>query len=216
MRIVCFGDSITRAADFPENDRWPLRLRDRLVERGLAAKIYNRGVSGHTSAQGLDRFGEDVLPLLPATVLVQFGFNDANVRDWSLEPRVSVAEYLRNLDLIHRLITRAGGQCIFIVNHQPEDVTGVQGNGRRYEDNFAPYNQALRDLLARIGANAIDLPRLCELTGVRPRQLLGADGLHLSPTGNHIYADLIFDALYPLLTMGASLPQASQLRAGAG
>jgi acyl-CoA thioesterase I len=212
MRLVCFGDSITRACDFPESDRWPLRLRDLLASRGLPAKVYNRGVGGHTSAQGLDRFGEDVLPLLPAWVLIQFGFNDCNVRDWALEPRVGIAEYQRNLRHIHRLVLKGGGRPVFIINHEPNGVTGVQGNGRSYEENHAPYTAALREVVSELAAEAIDLPRMAREQGYQPRHLLGVDGLHLSPQGNRIYAELVLAGLQPqLVSTGLleALPTAS-------
>jgi lysophospholipase L1-like esterase len=199
MRLVCFGDSITRACDFPESDRWPLRLRDHLLSLGLPVKVYNRGVGGHTSAQGVDRFGEDVLPLLPAWVLVQFGFNDCNVRDWALEPRVGLAEYQRNLRHIHRLVLRGEGRPVFIVNHEPWQVTGAQGNGLPYEQNHAPYAAALRALIQELGADVIDLPALTREAGLEAAALLGPDGLHLSALGNRHYADLVLAGLLPLL-----------------
>lgn len=216
MRLVCFGDSITRAAEFPETDRWPLHLRDRLQHMGLQPRVYNRGVGGHTSAQGFDRFGEDVLPLLPGWVLVQFGFNDANVRDWSPEPRVSLNEYRRNMALLHRLITDGGGQCVFIINHLPHGVTGVQGNQRSFEENFAPYNDVLRLLAAEIEAWTIDIPAQLRKSGRGPSQLLGADGLHLSPQGNRLYGDLVFESLWSMLPEGQAQELAAARRMQAG
>ncbi len=199
MRLVCFGDSITRACDFPEPDRWPLRLRDHLHSLGLPAKVYNRGVGGHTSAQGLDRFAEDVLPLLPAWVLIQFGFNDCNVRDWALEPRVGLVEYQRNLRHIHQLVLRGQGRAIFVVDHEPRQVSGAQGNGLSFEQNHAPYANVLRSVIAELGADAIDLPALARGASLAATELLGPDGLHLSARGNHHYANLVLAGLLPLL-----------------
>lgn len=210
MRLVCFGDSITRACDYPEPDRWPLRLRDQLLARGLPVKVYNRGVAGHTSSQGVDRFAEDILPLLPAWVLIQFGFNDCNVQDWALEPRVGLPEYQRNLRHLHRLVQRGEGRPVFIVDHEPLRVTGVQGNGLPYEHNHAPYVAALRAVVEDLVADAIDLPMLAREAGLTPPDLLGQDGLHLSALGNRRYADLVLTGLMPLL-LGERLPLAQRV-----
>ena len=82
MNIICFGDSITEAAEVAPTARWPTVLQSKLDEwKPGRFKVHNLGIGGHTSAQGFDRLDEDLLPVLPGLVVVQFGFNDANVRD---------------------------------------------------------------------------------------------------------------------------------------
>ena len=94
MNIICFGDSITEAAEVAPTDRWPTVLQSQLDEwKPDRFKVHNLGMGGHTSAQGFDRLDEDLLPVLPGLVLIQFGFNDANVRDWAVVPRVRRRSY---------------------------------------------------------------------------------------------------------------------------
>lgn len=202
MNIVCFGDSITQAAEFPVTDRWPSILQCRLNEwRPGEYRVYNRGIGGNTSAQGFDRLERDVLPYLPALLLVQFGFNDANVRDWAQKPRVGLGEYRANLREFHRITVCNGGICVFIVNHRIARVSGIQGNGSDYAVNFEPYNSAVRELACELGAPVIDLPARMERGSVAVEEFVAADGLHLSRGGNHRYAEMIFTALEGILVL---------------
>ncbi len=87
LNIICFGDSITEGGDFEKPKRWTSLLQARLDENyPKGYRVINRGIGGNTSAQGFDRFCDDVLPYLPGLLLVEFGFNDANVKDWSMNP----------------------------------------------------------------------------------------------------------------------------------
>ena len=200
MNIVCFGDSITHAAGFAEGDRWPTILQYKLNEwKSGKFKVYNRGKGGDTTVQGLDRFDTDVLPLLPSVVLIQFGFNDSNVRDWATFPRVSLDEYSRNLIEFHRMIIAKKGRPVFIVNHRIARVAFVQGNRKSYNTNFKPYNPALKEVAKKMKALIIDLPAIMTKRKIDLKKFVIEDGLHLSEKGNHIYADMVFEALKKIL-----------------
>lgn len=202
MTIICFGDSITSAKNFAEGDRWPTVLQFRLNQwEPETYKVYNRGIGGNTTAQGLERMDEDVLPFLPGIVLVQFGFNDSNIRPWCRVPRVGVAEYRKNMREIHRIVTAHQSRCIFIINHLT-DRTGdahVMPNGQIYNTNFAPYNIAVKQVAADLNAPTIDLPQIMQTQNISIDSLVSEDRLHLSVQGNHRYAAMVFDRLKSLL-----------------
>jgi len=118
INIICFGDSITEGAEFPNNARWTSLLQKKLDEAKPGVfEVHNRGIGGNTSAQGFDRFWTDVLPLLPGILLVQFGFNDANVKDFSIVQRVGLAEFEKNLREFHRIAVTNNSVLVFILNH---------------------------------------------------------------------------------------------------
>ncbi len=198
--IICFGDSITEAAEFAPERRWPALLQAKLDAwvRGRFT-VYNRGVGGDTTARAFDRLESDVLPWLPGVLLVQFGFNDANVRDWATVPRVSLDEFRKNLREFHRLAVIASGRCFFIVNHTIAQVAGRQGNSRSYNDNLEPYNMAIREVARACAAPTIDLPAMLAQQQLALDRVLAEDGMHLSVSGNRIYADLVFAALRQML-----------------
>ncbi len=68
-------------------------------------------------------------------------------------------------------------------------------NGETYHTNFAPYDQAIRQVVADLKAPAIDLPRLMQEQHVSIDSLVSEDGLHLRIEGNHRYANMVFMAL---------------------
>ena len=196
INIVCFGDSITEGAEFSVNDRWTTLLKMKLdVARPGVFEIHNKGIGGNTSAQGFDRFYTDVLPLLPGIVLIQFGFNDANVKDFTIEPRVSLAEFEKNLKEFHRIIATNKGIPIFLLNHTIGEVDGEQGNGKKYNDNFLPYNKMIRTIADQSGARIIDIPLQMTERGIKTADFVSDDELHLSLQANHDYADIIYAGL---------------------
>jgi lysophospholipase L1-like esterase len=201
MNIICFGDSITQGSGFARSDRWPESLQAKLdVREPGCFRVYSRGVGGDTSARAFDRLETDVLPLLPGLLLVQFGFNDANVRDWSTVTRVSVEEFKKNLREFCHLARTHGGDCVFIVNHSIGCVPGKQGNGRSYNENLEPYEPAIRATATACAARLIDLPAVMVQRRVQLDTFLGDDRLHLSAAGSHLYADMVFTALTQMLS----------------
>lgn len=200
MNIICFGDSITEGAEFAQADRWPTVLQSRLdTWKAGEFAVHNRGIGGDTTARGFDRLETDVLPLLPALLLVQFGFNDANVRDWAMVPRIGVREFKKNLREFHRIAHMHRGQCVFIVNHTIAEVGGEQGNGKNYNENLKAYNPAIRSVAKQLSAPAIDLPVLMKQRRIDLDAFLADDHLHLSVVGNHVYAEMVFDTLATIL-----------------
>lgn len=192
-RIVCFGDSITASTDSPEGGRWTSRLQRLLDgEGGGEWQVYNRGIGGNTTWQGLDRFDADLQPLLPAFVLIEYGFNDASIPSGRRIPRCALPAFRENLTEMVRLIRAARGVPLLIVNHPIADNKTPQGNNRTYLQNFAPYQKAIRQVAKATKTPAIDLERKMIRAGVDLPAILAEDGLHLSPAGNKVYADFVF------------------------
>ena len=196
LNIICFGDSITEGGEFEKPKRWISILQARLDENYPEGyRVINKGIGGNTSAQGFDRFCNDVLPYLPGLLLVEFGFNDANVKDWTIEPRVSLGEFVRNLREFHRIATANNTSCVFILNHSIAEVDGRQGNGLTYNRNLLPYDQAVITLAEELKAEVIDLPGIIAAKETPLDEYLSDDNLHLSEAGNKHYAQMVFDVI---------------------
>ncbi len=193
--IICFGDSITQASGVPDAARWPVVLQNLLDNwRPGEFAVYSRGVGGHTCVQGFDRMHGDILPLLPGIVLLEFGYNDAVIYEFTREPRVSLAEFHGKMTEIMRVIATRGGQSVLIVNHTERSVL-QQGDGRSYSEGYAPYDAAIRELSAKLNVPAIDLPAMMRDRGVNLDDFVTPDGIHLSVAGNRTYAEMVFDGL---------------------
>lgn len=197
--LICFGDSITAGANVPDGFRWPVILQGLLEAwRPGEFRVYNRGVGSNTALQGFDRLATDVLPMLPGLVLIQFGYNDATVYPHAQVPRVGREEFMAKLREMHRITCAQGGQAAFIINH-PERSPSPQGNGRTYQENYRPYEEAIRQVAQELGAPAIDLPRMMQERGTDLEAFLAEDGIHLTEAGNREYAEMVLTALARML-----------------
>lgn len=202
-KIICFGDSITNGHDGIYG-RLNVCLEDRLNDwRPNEYTCINMGHNGNTTALALDRFETDVLNELPGIVLIEFGINDCNCREWAPVSRISVDEYKRNLRVFHKLITEKGSKCIFLTNHLIEPLEGsrflIQGNGQTYTENLLPYNECVRELASELDADVIDVGAYITDNNINPQDLLRDDGVHLSENGYRIYSDFIAERLKEIL-----------------
>lgn len=196
QNIICFGDSITHCVGFPEASRWTARLAF-LLEEHFPGKfdVYNKGIGGNTTALALDRIQTDVVPLMPAIVLIEFGINDAYVYPWCLAPRASLKDFQTNLQEIVRQVSQAG-KPILILNHPVTDsILHYQGNKKPLKHNLRRHNEAIRKIAQAKRVPLIDLPLLMRKRKVELKSFHAEDGVHLSPEGNRIYAEMIFDEL---------------------
>ena len=121
--IVFMGDLITAGQYVDPSLRWTSLVDDDIVRKYLPTPInfhiLNRGVSGETTRQGLERFPNDLQQHRPDIVTIQFGLNDCNcwVSDGGL-PRVSEAAYRANLiEMIERARRFGARRVIMSTNH---------------------------------------------------------------------------------------------------
>ncbi|TCM17871.1 acyl-CoA thioesterase-1 [Novosphingobium sp. PhB165] len=77
-RILAFGDSLLAGYGLEDGESYPARLENALRARGINARITNAGVSGDTTAAGLERldFTLKSQSEKPELVIVSLGGND--------------------------------------------------------------------------------------------------------------------------------------------
>ena len=178
-RVVFLGDSLTAGLGLGEEEAYPALVGGLLAQRGIVVRIVNAGVSGDTSAGGLARV-DWVLSLQPEILVVALGANDG-LRG---QPVDSIAANLR--EIVRR--ARAAGSRVLLV-------------GMKMPPNYGPeYTRDFEAIYARL-AREFDLPFLpFLLEGVATiPQLNQPDGLHPTAEGQRKIADLVVQALLPLL-----------------
>lgn len=76
--IVAFGDSLLAGYRLDEGESYPDKLESALRARGINARVANAGVSGDTTAAGLERlkFTLDSQKAKPELVIISLGGND--------------------------------------------------------------------------------------------------------------------------------------------
>lgn len=74
--IVMLGDSLTAGYELGENEALPAVVERMLAARGVKAKIVNAGVSGDTTADGLNRYDWSVKGTDADLLVIALGAND--------------------------------------------------------------------------------------------------------------------------------------------
>ncbi|MBN1295390.1 hypothetical protein JXA80_01330, partial [bacterium] len=108
QRILCLGDSVTFGWQVEESDTYPNQLQQRLdTEAPGMYTVFNAGVPGHTSFQGVQRL-PDLLRLVdPAVVIVSYSINDrfsSNMTDAHRYYRFERMKRLLRLSRVVRLL----------------------------------------------------------------------------------------------------------------
>ena len=166
IRIVAFGDSLTAGYGLPPGEAFPAQLEKALQEKGLAIEVINAGVSGDTTAAGLQRF-DWAFPDDADAAIVALGANDA-LR--GIDP----AETRRNLD---EILTRLDARGV------PVLVAGMRAPRNWGDDYVMRFDAIFPELAER--HDALLYPFFIEQVALRPDLNLD-DGMH--PNGDGVAA----------------------------
>ncbi|MXP14633.1 arylesterase [Altererythrobacter confluentis] len=98
-QILAFGDSLFAGYNVDKGESYPARLEAALRARGINARVANAGVSGDTSAAGLQRlaFTLDAQKVQPELVILELGGNDLLRNLPPSETRANLAAMLDEL-----------------------------------------------------------------------------------------------------------------------
>jgi acyl-CoA thioesterase-1 len=177
--LAAFGDSLTAGFGAEPGHSYPDYLQKEIDAKGYPWRVVNFGVSGATSTDGLTRIAE-VLDAKPAIVVLELGANDG-LRG------IPVDRMRENLDETIAGLQKSGATVVLAGMTLPPNY------GRDY---IAGFESTFRDLAAKYKLPLI--PFLLQGVGGN-RQLMQADGLHPTATGNRRVADNVFRVVEPLL-----------------
>ena len=184
VKIAVLGDSLAAGYGVKPDQAFPVRLEAALKAKGRNVTILNQGVSGDTTAGGLDRL-DWMLADKPDIVLVELGGNDA-LR--GLDPAVTeknLSAIIEKLQAAHVTVWLAG--MMAPRNLGSDYVTAFDGLYKRIADK---YKVPLYPFI---------------LEGVAQDPALNqADGLHPNPKG----AQIVADKLLPFVTKNLDDAQA--------
>jgi acyl-CoA thioesterase I len=178
-RIVALGDSLTAGLGLLERQSYPSLIQAKLQEQGYKFEVVNAGVSGDTSAAGLQRL-DWALDGNVRILILELGANDG-LRGLSIE------QMKKNLD---EIVSRAQARGITVL------LLGMEA-----PPNFGPeyarsFRQVYRDV-ARDHHLAFVPFMLDRVAG--DAALNQGDGIHPNVEGTRLVADTIWDALKPLV-----------------
>jgi|AFSR01.1.fsa_nt_gi acyl-CoA thioesterase-1 len=177
-RIVVLGDSLTAGFGLPREASYPAVLQNKLDAAGLNYHVINAGISGDTSAGGVERL-EWSLDGDVRIVIVALGANDG-LRGLPLNQMEA------NLRAIIERVKARGAQVI---------LAGLKAPAEAGPDYGAQFEAVYRKL-----AQQYQLPFIPSLLeGVAGREDLNLeDGLHPNARGAAIVADNVWKVLEPV------------------
>ena len=176
-QIVFVGDSITDL--FPLDDYFS----------GLDKAVYNRGISGDTTAGVLKRLEGSVLDLEPSKIVIMIGTNDIN-------GGVSSAKLLKNYEeiitKIKEKLPNTEIYCISIIPQNEDLETYTTLNVEQSTERILSVNNDLEHELAdKFGITYLDLFSLVADENNRLIKTYSNDGIHLNEAGFAVWANLI-------------------------
>ncbi len=178
--VVFLGDSISAGLHLSSNQAFPAVLQAEFARRERPFRLVNAGVSGDTSAGGLERI-DWLLKQKPSLVVLELGGNDG-LRGQDL------AAIEANLRGIVAKTRAAGAEVLLLGMRIPPSY------GKDYSEGFAAlYGRIAKDM------NVPSVPFFMERVGGVPELLL-EDGLHPNARGHEILAENVAPKLLELLS----------------
>jgi acyl-CoA thioesterase-1 len=179
IRIVAFGDSLTAGYGLAQSEAFPEQLSRALKAKGYDVDMTNAGVSGDTTAAGLERFAWAV-PEGTEAVILELGANDA-LR--GLDPKETRAN-------LEKTVTKLKAQGIEVL------LAGMRSPGNWGDAYRASFDRIYPDLAE---ANGLILYPFF-LEGVAAHKGLNLDdGLHPSAKGVAIIVERILPSVEKLI-----------------
>lgn len=179
-KIVVLGDSLTAGLGLQPSESYPARLQEKLDQAGDKWEVVNAGVSGDTSAAGLDRLDWAIDQPNVRILILELGANDG-LR--GLPP----AEMEKNLATI---IERAQTKGVTVL------LAGMEAPPNYGPDYTTAFRRVYPDLAHKY--HLVLIPFLLDhVAGIR--SLNQADGMHPTAAGARIVADTVWRQLKPLV-----------------
>jgi len=176
IRVICLGDSLTEGYGIDKNKAYPALVEEKFKARGEPVEIINAGISGLTSASGVDRLKWYLKGAPPQAVFLELGANDG-LRGQNLE------KLKQNLRDVIRSAKDRNVQVLLAGMQMPSNY------GKSYTAGF---HKIYVDL-AREEKVAL-LPFLLEGVALHA-DLMQPDGLHPNEKGHAIVADRVYQFL---------------------
>jgi acyl-CoA thioesterase-1 len=177
--IVAFGDSLSAGYGADPGKSYPDFLQKLIDQSKKNFKVYNAGVSGDTTTDGLERL-PGILAMKPKIVILELGGNDG-LR--GIPPAVTKA----NMENMIRPLQGQGAKIVLA------GMTLPRNYGPTYIHQFESiYTQLASQYHLTL------IPFLLEGVGGHP-DLMQRDGIHPTNEGNKLVAAHVYQYLRPLL-----------------
>lgn len=220
MKIVCFGDSLTRGVTFVKGrfrilkENYPALLQGLFREaQQKEAIVLNKGVFNDNSNLLLERLEKDVVSEQPDVAIVTIGGNDCDFKWEEVAERpddnhdgiVPLEMYINNVKTLISRLKQTGIEPILTTLPPLDPVRYYKAISERtstaishaiskvggIEHWHGNYNRQLNKLLDELGITKIDVRSAIKQAGDL-QELISDDGIHLTAKGYHVFSQEVF------------------------
>ncbi len=179
-KIVALGDSLTAGLGLLETQAYPSLLQEKLDQDGYSWEVVNAGVSGDTSAAGLQRLDWALQPADVRILILELGANDGLRGLPPDEMKKNLAE----------IIERARDRRIAVL------LVGMEAPPNYGPEYAGSFRRVYRDLARDYRLTFVPF-MLDKVAGIP--SLNQSDGIHPNIQGTQIVADTLWTALHPMI-----------------
>ncbi|RIW34716.1 SGNH/GDSL hydrolase family protein [Bacillus salacetis] len=222
MKIVCFGDSLTRGVSFVKGrlriikNNYPQILQQLFSESNQEVSVLNKGVFNDNSQLLLSRLAKDVIEEKPNYVIIEIGGNDCNFKwdevaqnPWGKhEAIVPMNQYLENLKTMISNIKQNDITPVIATLPPLDPVRYYKNISERYSPAISHwisevggidywhglYNRNLNKLAEEYNVLKIDVRSALKKAGDL-FEFISDDGIHLTAAGYKILSEEIYSNL---------------------
>jgi lysophospholipase L1-like esterase len=197
--VVVWGDSIA-ASGWPQQAEFLFNV---VLNTGRPIRVINAGAGGLAAAIAHGQFSETILPHQPNLEIMQFGLNDMRHDGSRGELPISTPkEFDEHLMAMVKLCReRAGARVIIFGNHQTRCFLSLP-TGLKYDETRAHYNMLARKVAKKTDSTHYDMAEVLAAVGLRVEEVVGDDGVHLTPRGIQAYAQIAANAIMKVMNLG--------------
>ncbi|WP_449537511.1 SGNH/GDSL hydrolase family protein [Ferdinandcohnia sp. Marseille-Q9671] len=220
MKIVCFGDSLTRGVSFVKGrmrilkENYPAFLQQFASDSNLT--VINKGVFNDNSDLLLSRVEKDVIAEQPDYVIINIGGNDCNFKwdevavnpEEEHQPIVPLERYVENLKQLVGKIRESNSTPILMTLPPLDPVRYYRLLSQKYGSSISHliglqggiehwhglYNRSLTMLAEQLDVVKIDIRSAMNQSGDL-LHFISDDGIHLTGEGYKTISTEIFSSL---------------------
>jgi acyl-CoA thioesterase I len=178
--ILILGDSLSAGHGIEQGKNWTDLLQKKFNLNNNKISLINASISGHTTANGINRLPQALKQHRPDIIMIELGGNDG-LRG------LPIQHIKKNLATLIQL--GLDNKAIVLLMH----IRIPPNYGKKYTRAF---NQVYSDLAEKYSLNL--LPFMLEQIALKP-ELMQADGIHPNASAQPEIMEITYKALKPIL-----------------